>query len=104
MKILFKKKVCGSQGQCTDPLGKLKCASKKKNADVDAQLISCIQTLHSCAFANSWNYISAMLGLFLGLTTLFMGPPNSTKCAYSCIFGPTALFTPLKIILLQYFQ
>jgi len=27
------------------------------------------------------------LAFFWGPTTLFMGPPNSTKCAYPCIFG-----------------
>ena len=41
----------------------------------------------TCAFANSWNYISATFDLFFGLPALFIGPPNSAKRAYRCIFG-----------------
>ena len=32
--------------------------------------------------------VSVAFGYFLGPMALFMGPPNSAKCAYPCIFGP----------------
>ena len=50
MKVLVKKKVCGSREQCTGPTGKnrntllLEKNKIKQNADADVGLFICIQT------------------------------------------------------------